>query len=132
MLVAWEEESIRASIALRVLGSSLAAVPSHISSSCIRTAERPRLHPALGRRLDLSTPIPPEHGVLKMSEIMIPRHDILTKPRLYGREVVVSRGTYPVPFSSVPVPLPSAALPIVIRDDGGLDIELFRHVVEGH
>jgi hypothetical protein len=91
------------------------------------------LHPTLGRWLDLSTPIPPEHSVLKMSEIMIPRHDMLTKPRLYGLEVVVSRGTYPQCRSQAsPVPLPGATLPIVIRDDGGRDIELFRHIVEGH
>jgi hypothetical protein len=68
-----------------------------------------------------------------MSEIMIPRHDMLTKPRLYGLEVVVRSGTYPQCSSqSSPVPLPGSALPIVIRDDVGRDIELFRHVVEGH
>ena len=90
------------------------------------------INPSRGRWLDLSTPIPPEDGVLKMARMVIPRHDLLTQPRLDGLEVLGCRRAYPqCGAQAPPVAFPRPALPIVRRDDVGLDIELFRHVGEG-
>ena len=72
------------------------------------------------------------HGGLKMAEIMVPRDDILTQPRLYGFEILGSREAYTQGGSQLPsVSFPSPALPIVIRDGIGLDMELFGHIVDG-
>jgi hypothetical protein len=118
-----------APIALRVLGRSAVKYLGLVRAHC---GTHQALHPTRRRQLDTPTAIPLKHGVLEMSETVIPRHDMLTKPCLHGFEVVGSRGAYTQCGSQAPpVPFPRSALPIVIRDRRGLDIELFRHIVHG-
>src|SRR6266446_88531 len=64
--------------------------------------------------------------------MVIPRHDLLTKPRLDSREVLGSRRAYTqCGPQAPPVAFPSPGPAILCQRGVGLDSELFRHVVEG-
>ena len=59
--------------------------------------------------------------------MVIPRHDLLTQPRLDSREVLGRRRAYTQCGSQAPpVAFPRPALPIVPQEGVGLDSELFR------